>query len=158
MVVDERREKVLTNYNAIKDVGRVIESDHNGTTLELNLEFSHIKSERIEFFQFKNHKSQLEFKRITSSTTDFSSCFENEHNFEMQSSNWRKTLDKYFHKAFKKVRISTKPSKKKCAISDLMDKRKRLQKHFPTEHDEEEIASIEFSIAEMCEEENRKNS
>ena len=38
-----------------------------------------------------------------------------------------------------------------------MDKRRRLlQKHFPSEHDEEEIVRIEFSIAEMCEEENRK--
>ena len=39
MVVDEKRENVLSNYNALKDTGRVIESYHNGMTLEMNLTF-----------------------------------------------------------------------------------------------------------------------
>ena len=29
MVIDEKREHVLTNYSAVKRVGRIVESDHN---------------------------------------------------------------------------------------------------------------------------------
>ena len=57
MHVDENREKALTNFSAIKQVGRVIESDHNVETLEVNLEFSNVKSENREW--------QLEFKKLT---------------------------------------------------------------------------------------------
>ena len=157
MVVDERRENVLTNYHALKDAGRVIESDHNGVELDINLKFSKVKSERIEFFQFKNLNSQLEFKKLTSTTTDFSTCFQNNLNFETQCSNWRTVLDNYFYKSFKKIRISNKPSKKRCEISELMDKRKEImQKTDMNEKDDEEIANLEFLIADKCEEQNRK--
>ena len=65
MKIDERRENTLTNFGIFKTAGRVIETDHNPVYLEVNLEFSSIKPERIEVFQFKNKASQIEFKRLT---------------------------------------------------------------------------------------------
>ena len=55
--------------------GKVTESDHNVEILEVNLQFSSLKSERIEIFQFKNKNSQVMFKELTTNTTDFSNCF-----------------------------------------------------------------------------------
>ena len=157
MIIDEKREQVLTNYNAVKTVGRITESDHNVEILEMDLKFSHFQPDRIETFQFKNRESQLVFKKLTSNTNDFSSCFDNGKDFESQASQWRKVLTDYFHKAFKKVRINNKAKKKTSVINNLMDKRKKLKmKHNPEEKDEEEISDIEAKIAKECEDVNRK--
>ena len=77
MTVDENRKLALTNFNQFRNGGKVIESDHNVEILEVNLQFSHLKPERMEIFQFKNRNSQLEFKQLTTNTTDFSNCFKN---------------------------------------------------------------------------------
>ena len=157
MKIDEKREYTLSNYSAIKAVGRVVETDHNICELEVNLVISSIKQERIEMFQFKNQESQLLFKKLTTNTKDFSNCFNNESNFEVQAGKWRKVLDDYFHKSFKKIRVNNKIGKKKCEISELMDKRKVLKtKKDLDEKDEEEIIELEARIAEKCEEVNRK--
>ena len=103
MKVDEKREHVLTNFSSVKKVGRVIESDHNPVILEVNLEFSPIKPERIHVFQFKNKESQKEFKKMTTETSEFTNCFNNNLPFEVQAKNWKKVLTKYFHKSFKKI-------------------------------------------------------
>ena len=67
-------------------------------------------------------------------------------------------MDKYFHKSFKKVKISKKKSKKKSEIGDLMDRRTNLKnKVVVDENDEEEILNIEKMIADKCLEANRKN-
>ena len=46
MNIDEKRENNLTNFNALKKVGRIIETDHS--------QFSSIKPEQLENFLFKN--------------------------------------------------------------------------------------------------------
>ena len=72
MVIDEKREHSLTNFSTMKNLGRVIESDHNVEILEVDLSYSEMKQDRIEMFDFKNKKSQTVFKNLTSSTSDFS--------------------------------------------------------------------------------------
>ena len=47
MVIDEKREHALTNFSTMKNLGRVIESDHNVEILEVNINYSDIKQERI---------------------------------------------------------------------------------------------------------------
>ena len=54
MTIDDKRENALTNYSKVKVLGRVIESDHNVETLEVNLIFSNNQQERIQMFDFKN--------------------------------------------------------------------------------------------------------
>ena len=156
MRIDEKREHSLTNYSAINQIGRVIESDHNVETLEVNLEFSSVKPERMEIFQFKNLESQALFKKLTSNTTEFSSCFQDETDFVDQANKWRKVLNNYFHKSFKKVRITNK-KQKKTGINDLMERRKQLlKKQLLEENEEEEITKIEETIADLCQEGNMK--
>ena len=75
MVIDEKRENSLTNYKAIRNQGRVIESDHNVLFLNLDLKFPKIISDRITVYQFKNKKSQEMFKNLTNNTNDFTNCF-----------------------------------------------------------------------------------
>ena len=138
MTVDEERKIGLTNFNAIKHVGRVIESDHNVETLEVNLQFSNVQSERMEIFQFKNRDSQIEFKKLTTNTTDFSSCFKNDLSFEDQSIKWRNVLEDYFFKAFKKVRVTNNHKVKKTEISVLLDKRKKIKNKTDMDEKDEE--------------------
>ena len=90
MTVDENRKLALTNFDALKSAGKVIESDHNVEILDVSLEFSNLKPERIEISQFKNRNSQAEFRKLTSNTRDFSSCFENDLAFEDQAKNCKK--------------------------------------------------------------------
>ena len=71
MVIDEKREHAITNFSTMKKLWRVIKSDHNVETLEINLNYSDMKQERIEIFDFKNKESQTTFKNITSQTNDF---------------------------------------------------------------------------------------
>ena len=96
MTVDENRKLALTNFNQVRNGGKVIESDHNVEILEVNLQFSNLKPERIEIFQFKNRNSQLEFKQLTTNTTDFSNCFKNELEFEDQANQWKKGTQRLF--------------------------------------------------------------
>ena len=44
MTIDENREHALTNYSTVKKQGRVIESDHNVETLEVDLVFNNVQS------------------------------------------------------------------------------------------------------------------
>ena len=62
MCVDESKKFVLTKHTKVRGIVKVIESDHNVEILEINLEFSNLKPERIKIFQFKNINSQIKFK------------------------------------------------------------------------------------------------
>ena len=88
MKVDEKRELTLTNFSSFKKVGRVIETDHNPVILEVNLEFSESKPERLEIFDFKNTEAQEIFRNLTTKTKEFSECFQNDLPFEVQALNW----------------------------------------------------------------------
>ena len=124
--------------------------------LEVNLQFSNLKPERIEIFQFKNRNSQLEFKQLTTNTTDFSNCFKNELEFEDQANQWKRVLKNYFYKAFKKVRVTNKQKVKKSEIDVLLDRRKKLKnRQLISEKDEDEIDEIEQKISEKCQERNK---
>ena len=127
MTVDENRDLALTNFNGIKKVGRVIESDHNVEILELKLQYSVRKPERIQIFQFKDKNAQAIFKNLTTETTEFSRCFQNDLKFEEQAANWKKVLNDYFHKAFKRVRINHNYKMKNSKVNELMEKRNVLR-------------------------------
>ena len=67
-----------------------------------------------------------------------------------------KSVDRFFHKSFKKIRISNKP-KRKNKIVEFMERRQKLKKKSVlSEKEEEEISNLELMIAEACEEENIK--
>ena len=157
MVVDEKREKVLTNYRKFKQIGRIIESDHNPIFLFLSLQFSKLKEERITVYQFRNKESQQLFKTLTSNTEDFTNCFNNDLSFEEQTRKWRQVLETFFQKSFKKIRITNKQKKTNSEINTLMERRRTLKKkEVLDDKEEEELNRIEMNIANLCEESNRK--
>jgi hypothetical protein len=76
--------------------GKITRMRKTSRELEINLLFSPIKQDRIEIFEFRNQESQILFKKLTSDTQEFSNCFNNELDFEIQANNWRKLLNKYY--------------------------------------------------------------
>ena len=157
MVVGEKREQVLTNFSKFKQIGRIIESDHNPIFLYLSLQFSKLKNERITVYQFRNKESQKLFKMLTSNTKDFTNCFKNELSFDEQTTKWRQVLENFFRKSFKKIRITNNLKKKTSEINTLMERRRALKKKdVIDDNEEEELVNIERDIASLCEEANRK--
>ena len=65
MVVDENRDFILSNFDQAKKNKRIIESDHNGLILEIDIQFSHKKPERLEMFNLKNIECQKAFKTVS---------------------------------------------------------------------------------------------
>ena len=110
---------------------------------------------KIEIFQFKDKTAQATFKNLTTETTEFTKCFENDLNFEEQAANWKKVLNDYFHKAFKKVRIKHNYKTKKTKIKELMEKRNILRKKTSSVSDDA-IEEIEDEIATIVQEENKR--
>ena len=149
-----RREKIILQTS---QHSKRLESDHKGTYLEVNLIFSSAKPDRMEIFQFKNTESQGLFKSLTTETLDFTNCFEDDLPFEIQAQKWRKCLNTYFHKSFKKVRITNKPKKNNSTLGLLLSRRSALKKKLNKEEkDDEEILKLEELISEECQDENRK--
>ena len=108
-------------------------------------------------FQFKNAESQQLFKMPTTNTTEFTDCFEDDSPLEFQAAKWRKVLNSFFQKSFKKVRITNKPRKNNSILNVLLDRRSTLKKkENKDEKDDDEILNLEALIAEECQDENKK--
>ena len=53
MVIDDRKEFILTNYERMKYDGKTIDTDHYTQYIELDLVVENPKPERVEIFNFK---------------------------------------------------------------------------------------------------------
>ena len=154
MVIDNRRDYILTNYQAARNQGKTTNSDNFTQYMDVDLELITEKPQRIEYFDFKNKHSQEMFKKITSETVEFSNCFNNGKPLQKQVDEWQKVLKTHCQKAFKKFRIRRKKSKAiKGTIRKLIDERNRLV-NCSINHDE--IDKIDNEIADQEAEENRK--
>ena len=129
MVIDEDKRYILTNYQAVRQKGKAIDSDHNTQYVDFDLRIESIKPERQEIFDFKNEEGQKTFKRLTSETNEFSKCFETDAPLLEQIEKWQKVLKSSFRKSFKKIRIKKKkfiPMRKE--ILKLIDERNKILK------------------------------
>ena len=90
MKIDEKKENCLTNFKAVKQIGRIIESDHNLLILDSSLGFATIKPARAEIFQFQSKTAQDAFKKLSNETKELSECFKSNTDFEVQAETWRK--------------------------------------------------------------------
>ena len=154
MVIDEHKKHILTNYKQSKYGGKATDSDHFTEYMDINLEIIPDKPKRREIFNFKNKRCQETFKNITTKTTDFSRCFENDLPFKKQIERWRKTLKSYCHSAFKKIRIIDKKQGKPInkQLAKLIDKRNKMKKDV---HSNLAIKEIEEDISILEAEMNR---
>ena len=88
MVIDEEKKYILTNYKQAKKGGKAVDSDHFTEYMDIDLNFVSEKPERIEIFNFKDEKSQLNFRKST--TEDFTNCFEDDAPLLSQIERWRR--------------------------------------------------------------------
>ena len=100
MLIDERREYSLCNFAQMKQNKRVIETDHNGLLIEMNIQTSERKPEREEMFNLKNRACQEAFKEETEVNNQLLQCFDNDLPIEVQSKQWNKVFNSILHKCF----------------------------------------------------------
>ena len=62
MVIDEKKEYILTNFLSAKQNRKAINSDHMTIYLDLNIEFEKMKPERQEIYNFTESEGQQKFK------------------------------------------------------------------------------------------------
>ena len=131
MVIDEKKEFILTNYKPSKKGEKAKDSDHFTEYLEIDLKMKLTKPVRKEIFNFQNKESQETFKNITSNTKDFSKCFENNEPLLKQIENWRDVLKSKCQTAFKKIRIRKK-KRANCinpVLAKLINLRNKIQQN-----------------------------
>ena len=148
MVIDEKKEHILTNYKEAKRGGKATDSDHFTQIMDVNLQIIPLKPKRKEIFNFKNKESQEMFKEITTNTQQFSECFNNDLPILKQVENWRNVLKSHCQIAFKKIRIDKKkPIKINPKIVNLVDQRNKLRKKYKNVEESKEIQKIEKEIS-----------
>ena len=158
MVIYEGKKHILTNYQQVKNGGKATDSDHMTEYMDVKLEVTSEKPKRQEVFNFKDSEAQEKFRKLTTETKEFSSCFmNNDKNVLNQVEKWRKVLKTFCHKAFKKVRITKKSFVKpiKPSLSALINQRNNLTQIKDSIENEMEIEKINLSISEMEAEERR---
>ena len=150
MVIDNSKKHILTNYKPARKGGKSVDSDHFTEYMDLDLKITNEKPMRREVYNFKNKKSQLKFKTLTSGTKDFTNCFENDDaSFLIQIENWRRVLKSYCGKAFRKIRIRKKMLKPiNPEISKLINEKNELLKKKDDLNAEKTIEEIDRSISE----------
>ena len=129
MVIDDKKQHILTNYHQVKKNGKATDSDHFTQYMDLDLEFLNEKPIRQEIFNFKNEKSQKQFKTLTSETTQFTDCFLGDAPLLEKIDKWRSVLKLSCEKSFKKIRIKKARTEKISAeLRILINKRNGLIK------------------------------
>ena len=127
MIVDEKREYCLSNFDQLKKNQRVIESDHNGLILDIEIQFSQKKPERQEMFNLKNKECQEAFTNETELNEELLKCFENNLPLEVQSRKWLKAFNSILHKCFRNIRICQKKKIIESSENNLIKERIKLK-------------------------------
>ena len=129
MTIDTEKEFCLTNFAQIKSNKKAIQSDHCPMKLEINIQYSHIKPQRIEHFNLRNKKCQESFKNETEKTSIFENCFKINSTPLTQIKTWQKKFNQIIHKSFKKIRVNVHDNKKmKSKALHLQEERSKLIK------------------------------
>ena len=148
MVIDQENKFVLTNYKQVKKNGKAINSDHSTEFMDVNLKIVSEKPRRKILWNFKNKSAQSRFKKLTSETTDFSACFDNNLSVFEQINKWREVFNLNVSSAFKRIRITKTPKIKlfPSKISELIDKRNKLSK---SEENVKELSKLDEEISNL---------
>lgn len=161
MIIDEKRDFCLQNIAQMKKNGRIIESDHNTSTVEFNIRIDKRKPVREEMFNFKNKHCQAAFKESTQNCPELLNCFANNLPFEEQSKRWKKVFNSLLYKCFRKVRIVSKRKKDETKtkifenLKEIAEMKKELK---VVEIDEEMRFKIQDRIKQIEEEVEREVS
>ena len=162
MKIDEDKEFGLVNLAQYKKNKRLIETDHNGLILEMDLNLKNNKPKRVEILNLKNRVCQDAFREETDKNQDLLDCFSNNLSFEAQSKKWVRTFNNILKNCFKKTRIV--PKKEKSKTEKLLIERVKLKKEAKVSHIDDtmkeqirqRIKEIEDDIGEDVANENFK--
>ena len=128
IVVDDKREHVLTKIIKNKKGVQKVESDHHPIISKLKLSWDKdINKNRVEVYNLKNKGCQNKFKEETSVTKNnynLSSIFDNNQDLNVITETFIKKLRKVIHKCFNKVRVTGKKEEEK---DDLYKRWKHLK-------------------------------
>ena len=129
MKVDEKREKVLTNFNG-RGSKKIVKTDHNVIECEFSFLASKIaKSKRIEMYNVRNTENLIKFKSGTSKGNDLTKCVEGEGDIKIQGKKWLNLLNKKIIQSFDKIRIDrNQKTNKRTIIEDKINKKEKLKK------------------------------
>ena len=137
---DESKMQEHNKYMHVKD--KIIKCEECNLALET---WSHFRL-HIEKYHSKEMLIKCDICKITVKSS-----------FEKQATRWRETLENYFKKSFKKIRITNKIKRKTLDINILMEERRKLKrKEILEENEEEKLSQLEEKIAEKCEDINKK--
>ena len=150
LVIDEKREHVLTKITKSKRGTQKVESDHNALISRFKLEWSHQKKERIETFNYKNKECQLKFKENTTKTSSLSSIFDTREDLNIATKHFIKRLNGFIFESFKKIRISEKFNSE---IVQLFEKR-RILRSKDDQTSKDELEKVEEELADKCAKDN----
>ena len=160
MVVDDKREKVLTKF-ATKNGDKVVkESDHNILICEFSFSVPRKEKQRTEVFTMRNKENLKDFKENTENAMEFSECFMDNSDIKTQGERWLKILRHKIRQSFKKVRIDKTRKNNKTLIDIKIDQRGIIKKEIINAKNmqkkqelEDKLEKIEDEISASCAEE-----
>ena len=165
IVIDEKRENILTKYSSLTGVRQKTESDHNPMYAQFDIKYTRAQSYiRHEIFDFKNVESQNMFSHKTNNSEKLRTCIKSGVPPKEAANKFYKTLEDVFYTAFKKIRIRRKPIKgiSKGEIGIKLSQKADLEKVFKnTQCMQERVATkhkIEMIEADIIELEASKNA
>ena len=148
MHVDEKGEHQLSNFNCIRNRGKVTESDHAKVEIKLDIQFPHSRPVRNEFYNFKSEDCHKYFQELTTNTKRFTTCFSSSESFPVQIKKWEKSLKSCIFQCFPKIR-SKKRKFSESKVGKLLEERKRLKLELitnPTDENKNRKRHIEENI------------
>ena len=162
MKIDEDKEFNLLNLAQMKKNKRIIETDHNGLVLEMEMDIGKTKPVREQIFNLRNKTCQEAFYEETEKNQELLNCFTNQLPFDVQSMKWKKEINNILHKCFRTIRITKKKEMNKT--DNLLKERVKLKKeikHTIIDDDmkdkiEKRIKEIENEIGDDIANDNRK--
>ena len=157
ILIDEKREHVLTSITRGKKGVKRSESDHNTIFTKLKFKWNRkVREKRVELFNLKNKACQEAFKEATTGAINnnfLSSVFDEEGNIDLLAEKFLKRLNKVIYQCFKKVRIKEKVDKTK---EDLFKRWKDL-KNKNDAKSKTELEAIERELADKYAADNFRN-
>ena len=153
LLIDEKRDHVLTKITKTKKGVIKKESDHHPMITKLALQWNrNMTRERFETFNFRNRESQEKFKEATTKTKDLSTIVSKDKDLNSCTKKFLKRLDGFIHSSFKKIRISNKIDKN---IENLMNIRRNLRNKEDVDS-KNKLKKVEEELADRCAEDNRR--
>ena len=126
MKIDVIDEFTLANHAQNRKNGKSVISDHRPLILKLNLEFTKMRPQRLEQYNFKSEECRKLFTEITESTTKLTECCKNNFSNKGKGEMWQKELERVVQQAFQKKRIVTSTKKLGSQNSILLEQRRKL--------------------------------